>query len=131
MENLELNSFNPGTGVNSALGVTDAFAREQSFLRAHSQLYPTVSLEIPSVSSLALSLPLEPTPCEILGTAGRDILVGTVENKRFVGRQGADLITGGLGNDIFVYQSIQDTGDTLKDFELTSVRRKFIDEKKS
>jgi hypothetical protein len=62
-------------------------------------------------------LRVEQSTKEIIGTSGRDILVGTAENERFIGGQGADLITGGLGEDVFVYQSIRDAGDTIKGFE--------------
>ncbi|UKP00954.1 colicin E3/pyocin S6 family cytotoxin [Nostoc sp. UHCC 0870] len=64
------------------------------------------------------TLLIEQSVNEIIGTAGRDVLTGTPLSDRIIGGFGADIITGGLGADIFVYQSIRDAGDTIKDFEL-------------
>jgi Ca2+-binding RTX toxin-like protein len=54
----------------------------------------------------------------ISGTSGRDNLVGSAVNERIIGFQGADSLTGGGGNDQFVYTSIRDRGDTITDFEV-------------
>ncbi|BAZ50329.1 YD repeat protein [Nostoc sp. NIES-4103] len=64
------------------------------------------------------TLRVEQSVNEIVGTDGRDVLTGTPLSDRVIGKVGADLITGGLGADVFVYQSIRDAGDTIKDFEL-------------
>lgn len=64
------------------------------------------------------TLLVEQSVNEIVGTAGRDVLTGTPLRDRIIAGVGADLITGGLGADTFVYQSIRDAGDIIKDFEL-------------
>ncbi|AFY47866.1 RHS repeat-associated core domain protein [Nostoc sp. PCC 7524] len=64
------------------------------------------------------TLLVEQSVNEIVGTGGRDVLTGTPLSDRIIGGTGADIITGGLGADVFVYQSIRDAGDTIKDFEL-------------
>jgi hypothetical protein len=50
------------------------------------------------------------------GTAGRDVITGTPGDDILIGGVGADLLTGGGGNNIFVYSSIRDAGDTITDF---------------
>ena len=52
----------------------------------------------------------------ILGTGGRDVLVGTAGDDILIGGAGADLLSGAGGNNIFVYQSMRDAGDTITDF---------------
>lgn len=71
-------------------------------------------------SSLPTSQTLSPQQAinNIFGTPGRDNLAGTSGSDRITGGFGADSIYGGLGRDIFVYSSIRDAGDTIKDFEL-------------
>ncbi|AFY50369.1 RHS repeat-associated core domain protein [Nostoc sp. PCC 7524] len=61
---------------------------------------------------------VEPSVNEIIGTGGRDVLTGTALSDRIIGGFGADIITGGSSADIFVYQSIRDAGDIIKDLEL-------------
>jgi uncharacterized repeat protein (TIGR01451 family) len=56
---------------------------------------------------------------EINGTSGRDNLVGSTLNEIITGFQGGDSLTGGSGNDQFVYTSIRDRGDTITDFEIS------------
>ncbi|MCM0593810.1 MAG: CARDB domain-containing protein [Gloeotrichia echinulata DEX184] len=46
----------------------------------------------------------------------RDPLTGTVANDRIVGGAGAKTITGGLGNDEFVYTNLRDVGQRIADF---------------
>ena len=50
------------------------------------------------------------------GTAGRDIIVGSAGDDIIYGGPGADTLTGGGGNNIFLYTSIRDAGDTITDF---------------
>lgn len=50
------------------------------------------------------------------GTSGRDTLVGTLGDDTIRGSLGADTLTGGKGNDIFVYTSLREAGDTITDF---------------
>ena len=50
------------------------------------------------------------------GTAGRDVITGTPGDDILIGGVGADLLTGGAGNNIFVYTSLRDAGDTITDF---------------
>lgn len=57
---------------------------------------------------------------EILGTAGRDNLVGTAGSDRIIGLQGRDTLTGGGDSDRFVYTSVVDGGDIITDFEVGS-----------
>ncbi|MBD2168527.1 putative Ig domain-containing protein [Calothrix membranacea FACHB-236] len=64
------------------------------------------------------TLLVEQSVNEIIGTDGRDVLTGTLLSDRIIGKAGADTVTGGLGSDTFVYQSIRDAGDIIKDFEL-------------
>jgi hypothetical protein len=52
------------------------------------------------------------------GTPGRDTLNGTPVNDRIAGDSGADILTGGGGNNAFVYNNIRDSGDTITDFEV-------------
>jgi hypothetical protein len=52
------------------------------------------------------------------GTLGRDTLSGTPINDRIAGSFGADNLTGGGGNNVFVYNSIRDSGDTITDFQV-------------
>ncbi|MCM0590374.1 MAG: Calx-beta domain-containing protein [Gloeotrichia echinulata DEX184] len=46
----------------------------------------------------------------------RDPLTGTAANDRIVGGAGAKTITGGLGNDEFVYTNLRDVGQRIADF---------------
>ncbi len=52
----------------------------------------------------------------IRGTAARDTLVGTAGDDLFIGGPGADVLTGNGGNNVYVYQSMRDAGDTITDF---------------
>ena len=69
-------------------------------------------------SNSELSLLGESAYLEIVGTLGRDTLEGTDANERLRGDFGADLLTSGEGEDIFVYENIRDAGDTITDFEI-------------
>lgn len=78
---------------------------------AGESLPATVTIEV-----IPAPLPI-PTPVtDIIGTPGRDVLVGTNLAERIIGLQGGDILTGGGGKDQFVYQSIQDAGDRITDF---------------
>jgi uncharacterized protein len=52
----------------------------------------------------------------VRGTVGRDTLVGTAGDDIIIGGSGADILSGGGGNNIFVYQTMRDAGDTITDF---------------
>ena len=52
----------------------------------------------------------------VQGTGGRDTLVGTPGDDILVGGGGADTLSGNGGNNIFVYGSMRDLGDTITDF---------------
>ncbi len=54
---------------------------------------------------------------EIKGTRRRDVLTGGDGDDTITGFQGRDLLTGGGGSDRFVYDSLLDAGDRIKDFE--------------
>jgi predicted extracellular nuclease len=51
------------------------------------------------------------------GTAGRDTIVGTPGDDIIIGGAGADTLTGNGGNNVFVYTSVLDGGDTITDFQ--------------
>ncbi|AFY54222.1 RHS repeat-associated core domain protein [Rivularia sp. PCC 7116] len=61
---------------------------------------------------------VEQSSNEIVGTPGRDILQGTPEDDRIIGGFAGDIIFGNDGKDTFVYQTIRDAGDVIKDFEI-------------
>lgn len=50
------------------------------------------------------------------GTTHRDRLVGTAAAEVITGGLGRDNLTGGAGADVFVYNSLRDSGDTINDF---------------
>lgn len=54
---------------------------------------------------------------EIKGTRSRDVLTGGDGDDTITGFQGRDILTGGGGSDRFVYDSLLDAGDYIKDFE--------------
>ena len=56
----------------------------------------------------------------IVGTSQPDVLVGTNGSDRIIGEQSTDRLTGGGGNDEFVYNRLEDTTDTIVDFEVGS-----------
>ena len=64
------------------------------------------------------TLLVEQSTNDIVGTRGRDYITGTSQSDRITGGFAADIISGGLGGDTFVYESVRDAGDTIKDFEL-------------
>ncbi|MBW4541347.1 MAG: choice-of-anchor L domain-containing protein [Myxacorys chilensis ATA2-1-KO14] len=60
-----------------------------------------------------------PTPItDIIGTPGRDVLVGTNLAERIIGLQAGDILTGGGGKDQFIYQNINEAGDRITDFTI-------------
>ncbi|NCR35368.1 MAG: type I secretion C-terminal target domain-containing protein, partial [Microcystis aeruginosa S11-01] len=71
-----------------------------------------------TISNSPTNLTTEPPINQIVGTPGRDNLIGTDGRDRITGGQGADNLTGRLGADIFVYESLRDAGDTIKDFTI-------------
>ncbi|MFW9257253.1 beta strand repeat-containing protein [Nostoc sp. CALU 546] len=50
------------------------------------------------------------------GGAGDDTLIGGSGNDILIAGAGNDILTGGSGNDQFVYQALNDIGDTITDF---------------
>ncbi len=52
------------------------------------------------------------------GRAGRDILIGGSHGDILIGGRGGDILRGGNGSDQFVYESIQDRGDRIVDFDV-------------
>lgn len=62
-----------------------------------------------------------------LGTQGRDVITGTDLDDILIGGLGADTLTGKQGKDKFVYQSIRDAGDIIKDFDITQDKIVFTD----
>ena len=63
----------------------------------------------------------------ITATLGNDVLVGTAGNDLMSGRVGgADTLTGGLGNDIFVFKQGFGT-ETINDFSRAVGNRDLID----
>lgn len=50
------------------------------------------------------------------GGAGRDTMSGGAGDDRLVGGAGADILTGGTGSDTFVFASLADRGDSIRDF---------------
>jgi Ca2+-binding RTX toxin-like protein len=53
----------------------------------------------------------------LMGSAGRDKLFGGRGDDRLVGGAGADTMSGGLGRDQYVYNSVNEGGDTITDFQ--------------
>ncbi|HEY9817882.1 MAG TPA: calcium-binding protein [Candidatus Obscuribacterales bacterium] len=52
----------------------------------------------------------------LLGGSGNDILVGGGGNDVLIGGRGVDILSGGLGSNSFVYESVQEGGDRILDF---------------
>lgn len=50
------------------------------------------------------------------GGAGRDTMNGGAGDDRLIGGAGSDILTGGAGSDTFVFTSLADKGDVIKDF---------------
>lgn len=54
----------------------------------------------------------------IVGLAGNDVINGKAGNDSLVGGLGKDNLTGGAGADAFVFESLDDRGDTIRDWEM-------------
>jgi Ca2+-binding RTX toxin-like protein len=54
----------------------------------------------------------------ISGLAGKDTLIGGNGDDIIIGGFDGDRLTGGLGQDLFVYNGMQDAGDTITDFNV-------------
>ncbi|MBE9036817.1 choice-of-anchor Q domain-containing protein [aff. Roholtiella sp. LEGE 12411] len=52
------------------------------------------------------------------GSSANDVLTGTANSDRILSSPGADKLTGGNGNDQFVYSNITHRGDTITDFQI-------------
>jgi uncharacterized protein len=53
---------------------------------------------------------------QINGGAGRDTVNGSAGNDTITGGSGRDMLIGGPGADVFVYNSVLDAGDLVRDF---------------
>ncbi|MEB3210689.1 MAG: hypothetical protein VKL39_05020 [Leptolyngbyaceae bacterium] len=58
------------------------------------------------------------TPTRVVGTKGRDILMGTDADDIIIGGRKADRLSALEGNDQFVYRHMKDRGDRILDFEV-------------
>jgi len=54
----------------------------------------------------------------LTGRGGDDAIVGGAGNDFIIGGNGADSTTGGAGNDLFIFSSPGEGGDTITDFEV-------------
>ncbi|NJO41793.1 MAG: hypothetical protein HC769_29095 [Cyanobacteria bacterium CRU_2_1] len=54
----------------------------------------------------------------LIGTEGQDKLIGGEGNDTLIGGFGGDVLVGGAGQDRFVYQSVRDRGDRIRDFDI-------------
>jgi hypothetical protein len=66
------------------------------------------------------SVELESSSSVLLGTPGRDTLIGGIGDETLTGFQNRDSLTGGGGSDQFVYTSVVDRIDTIADFEVNT-----------
>jgi hypothetical protein len=97
---------------NNTIPAPDTTARIVEFVVDDGQAFSNTS----DVRTITLSINANTSIVD--GTPGRDTLSGTNNNNRIAGFSGADILTGGGGNNIFVYNSIRDSGDTITDFEV-------------
>jgi hypothetical protein len=97
---------------NNTIAAPDTTARIIEFVVDDGQAFSNTS----TVATTTLSINANTSIVD--GTLGRDILSGTPINNRIAGSFGADTLTGGGGNNVFVYNSIRDTGDTITDFQV-------------
>ena len=108
----------PGHAENPIDILSDGL-EEKSLETVHSSIQSSDITDLVKLSSNTSISTIESIDFnEIIGTPGRDNLVGTEESDRIIGQQGRDRLTGGEGEDIFVYQSIRDAGDIITDFEI-------------
>jgi hypothetical protein len=66
----------------------------------------------------AIAIQLNDTFTKHTGTFTVDTLTGTATDDIFIASQGSDILTGGGGDDRFVYTRALDFGDTITDFEV-------------
>ena len=52
----------------------------------------------------------------LVGNAGNDTISGGLGNDTIIGGEGNDILTGGLGADKFIFNSLKDGIDTIKDY---------------
>jgi hypothetical protein len=132
-ENTSINAnYDPDTGILNLVGI-DTIANYQQVLRTvtYNNTIPAPDtterviefvvddggangISTPAITTLSLTI----NTSIVDGTLGRDILSGTPVNDRIAGLQGADILTGGLGNNVFIYNSIRDAGDRITDFKV-------------
>lgn len=58
----------------------------------------------------------------LFGNKGNDVISGGSSGDRISGGQGQDTLTGGQGRDVFVFETSQDFGDRITDFEINRDR---------
>lgn len=57
----------------------------------------------------------------IYGGRGNDIIFGQEGNDTIIGGRGTDILYGGSGQDVFVYQSLADLSDYIRDFDINEL----------
>ncbi|MEH2276016.1 MAG: DUF4347 domain-containing protein [Nostoc sp.] len=63
----------------------------------------------------------------LVGGAGNDSLIGGAGNDILIGGADNDILTGGSGNDQFIYQTLNNSGDTITDFNQSQDKLIFTD----
>jgi uncharacterized repeat protein (TIGR01451 family) len=104
---------NPSNGSVKLNGSNVIFTPLAGFIGQASFDY-SISDNQGETSTASVNIAVNP----FLGSQGRDTLIGTNLDDILMGGLGADNLTGNQGHDQFVYQSIRDAGDVIKDFEV-------------
>ncbi len=119
-DTLSIASVGNATNGSVALNGSDVvFTPDNDFNGAASFAYTLSDGSL--TDSATVSVTVNPVSSnEILGTPGRDVLMGDSADNIITGFQGRDMLTGNGGADKFVYTDIRDAGDIITDFELGS-----------
>jgi RHS repeat-associated protein len=104
---------NPSNGSVELKGNNIIFTPDPGFIGQSGFDY-TISDSQGATSSASVNIIVNP----FLGTPGRDTLTGTNFDDILIGGGGSDILRGKQGKDQFVYQSIRDRGDIIKDFQV-------------
>jgi len=104
---------NPSNGSVKLNGSNVIFTPLAGFIGQASFDY-SISDNQGETSTASVNIAVNP----FLGSQGRDTLIGKNLDDILMGGLGADNLTGNQGHDQFVYQSIRDAGDVIKDFEV-------------